>query len=196
VSARGGFTLLELLVAIVLAGVLALLVYGAAGAGFDTQERLAESRAATQSARAIHAVLTDALRNARPGARFGDTAFVIEDGRAAGGRPADRLSFITSGATPPLTPDVDWRIVLESTGNRTTLTGSPLGMSDPPSVILPTPGISGLDVRVLPPGARRRWAEGGIAFTEVPRAVEITWWSDTGVVGLPVRVVLPWGAAR
>jgi prepilin-type N-terminal cleavage/methylation domain-containing protein len=196
VSARGGFTLLELLVAIVLASVLALLVYGAAGAGFDTQERLAQSRAATQSARAMHAVLTDALRNARPGARFGDTAFVIEDGVAAAGRPADRLSFITSGATPPLTADVDWRIVIESTGSGTTLTGTPLGMSAPPVAVVPAPGISGLDVRVLPAGARRRWTAGGIAFTQVPRAIEITWWSDTGAVGLPVRVVLPWGAGR
>ncbi len=194
-SARGGFTLVELLVAIVLAGVLALLVYGAAGVGIDTQQRVTMARSAAQSARALHAVLTDALRNARPGARFGDTAFAVEHRVAAGGRPADRLWFVTSGATPPLTGELDWRVVLESTGDATTLTGVPLGMSDPLPVVLSASGISGMSVRALPAGARRKWTDGG-AFTQVPHAVEITWWGNRGPVGLPVRVVLPWGAAR
>ena len=41
---KRGFTLLELLVAIVLAGIVALLVYGTASAGRDTEVRLRERR--------------------------------------------------------------------------------------------------------------------------------------------------------
>jgi prepilin-type N-terminal cleavage/methylation domain-containing protein len=195
VSARPAFTLLELLVAIVVAGIVALLVYGAAGAAMTTHERLAARRAASQTARAMRAVLTDALRNARPSTRFGETAFAIEDGTTPQGRPADRLSFVTSGGTPPLTGDVDWRVVLESTADGLTLTGVPLGMSDPPRIVVRAPGLGGVDVRALRPGAAGKWTDGGAAFAQVPRAVEITYWSDSGAVGLPARVVLPWSAA-
>src|SRR5439155_8167949 len=48
-----GFTLLELMIAIALFGVVALLVYGAAQAGLDTEGRLAVARRRLQSARAM-----------------------------------------------------------------------------------------------------------------------------------------------
>src|SRR5918999_5018030 len=136
VKARAAFALMELLVAIVVAGIVALLVYGAAGAAIATQERLTARRAAAQTERAMRAVLTDALRNARSSTRFGETVLVIEDGATPAGRPADRLSFVTSGGTPPLTDEVDWRVVFESTADGVTLTGVPLGMSNPPHVVL------------------------------------------------------------
>src|ERR687895_232369 len=88
VKARAAFTLMELLVAIVVAGIVALLVYGAAGAAIATQERLTARRAAAQTERAMRAVLTDALRNARSSTRFGETTLVIEDGATPAGRPA------------------------------------------------------------------------------------------------------------
>jgi prepilin-type N-terminal cleavage/methylation domain-containing protein len=196
VKRQGGFTLLELLVAIVLAGVLALLVYAAAGAAFETRERLAESRAAAQATRGLHVILTDALRNARPAARFGDTALLIEDRVGNGGQPSDRLSFVTSGATPPLTSEVDWRIVVQSTLNGAAITATPLGLSHPKPVVVPARGITGMDVRALPAGTGTNWSEGGAAFSQVPRALEITWWSDSGAVGLPLRVAIPWGRAQ
>ena len=194
--ARAAFTLIELLVAIVVAGIVALLVYGAAGAAIATQERLAARRAAVQTVRAIRAVLTDALRNARPSTRFGEPAFVIEDGATPAGRPADRLSFVTSGGTPPFTGEVDWRVVLESTADGVTLTGVPLGMSDPPHVVVRAPGLIGVDVRALGLGAAGKWSEGRVAFAQIPRAVEVTYWSDSGAVGVPTTVVFPWSAAR
>ena len=195
-KARAAFTLMELLVAIVVAGIVALLVYGAAGAAIATQERLTARRAAAQTERAMRAVLTDALRNARSSTRFGETTLVIEDGATPAGRPADRLSFVTSGGTPPLTDEVDWRVVFESTADGVTLTGVPLGMSNPPHVVVRAPGLVGVDVRALRPGATAKWTEGSAAFAQVPRAVEITYWSDTAAVGPPARVVLPWSAAQ
>jgi prepilin-type N-terminal cleavage/methylation domain-containing protein len=193
--ARRGFTLIELLVAIVLAGVVALLVYGAAGAAIDTQERLAADRAVVQTDAALRAVISDALRNARPGTRYGDTAFAVENGVTSSGRPADRLSFLTAGGTPPITNDVDWRVTLELTGDGLALIGVPLGVSDPVPTTVHVPGVTALDVRVLTT-AGGRWVSDGVTLPRVPAGIEITYERDGDVIGRSLRIALPWSAGR
>jgi prepilin-type N-terminal cleavage/methylation domain-containing protein len=191
-----GFTLLELIVAVVLAGVVALLVYGAAGAAADIQERLWAKRAAVQSARAMRVAIEDALRNARPALRYGDTVLVLEDRTDDAGRPADRLSFVAAGALAPLTPDADWSVTLAPTAEGLTLAAIPLGFAEPSRVVARLAGVVGLDVRVLPPGPGQSWSDRWTLRTKLPRAVELTYWADTGAIGSPVRLALPAGAER
>ncbi len=191
--AVAGFTLLELMVAIVLAGVVALLVYGAAGAAVDAQARLEQRRLALRSARAWHAIVEDALRNARPAPTRQDTAFVIEDRVDAAGHPADRLSFVTAGSLPPLTDDADWRVVLHSSGGALYLTAAPVGVVDaPPRTVSAPAGISGVDVRVLSVTREPEWIDEWRFPRIVPRAIQLTYWTDEGPLA-PVRLTLPLG---
>ena len=194
--ARRGFTLLELLVAIVLAGVVALLVYGAAGAAAEVQERLGEQRGAVQSARAMRVAVGDALRNARPALAYGDTAFVLDDRTDESGRPADRLSFVAAGVLPPLTPDADWAVTIEPTPDGLVLAAVPLGFAEPRRVVARLAGVVGLDVRVLPPDRGQSWTDRWDQRAKLPRAVELTYWADTGALGVPLRLVLPAGGER
>jgi prepilin-type N-terminal cleavage/methylation domain-containing protein len=191
-----GFTLLELIVAVVLAGVVALLVYGAAGAAADIQERLWAKRAAVQSSRAMRVAIEDALRNARPALRYGDTALVLDDAVGDAGRPADRLTFVTAGTLAPLTADADWAVTIEPTAEGLTLAAVPFGFAEQPRVVARLAGVTGLDVRVLPPGPGQSWSNRWTQHTKLPRAVELTYWADTGAVGSPVRLALPAGAER
>ncbi len=193
---RAGFTLLELLVAIVLAGVVALLVYGAAAAGADTQARLRERRLALQAARAFRATLADALRNARPARTLGEKAFTLEEHRDAAGRPRDRLSFIAAGALPPLTADADWVVTLEPSPEGVSLEAVPLGLAAPTPLVVRLPGVTGLDIRVLGMSQPREWTTRWVFPALVPPAVALTFWTDSGPAGPPLRLALPLGGVQ
>ena len=189
-----GFTLLELMIAVALAGVVALLVYGAAQAGLDTEGRLAVNRRRLQSARTMRTLLQDALRNARPAVRPGPPAFTLEPRLSALGEPADRLSFVAAGGLPPLTSDADWLVTVEPTPAGLSLTAKPLGVRAPTPVAALLPGITGLKIRVQAPGTVSRWTDSWAFLYIMPRAVELTYWTDSGPADLPLRVLLPLGA--
>lgn len=191
---RGGFTLLELVVAIVLAGVVALLVYGAAAAGTDTQARLRQRRLVLQQARAFRATLEDALRNARPARVRGEIAFDLEARQDRAGRPHDRLSFITAGALPPLTADADWAVTLESAPGGVVLEAVPLGLAAPAPLVVRLPRATGLAIRVLGASRPRAWTKRWPFPALVPPAVELTLWTDSGPAGPPLRLALPLGS--
>ena len=101
---RSGFTLLEVMVAIVLTSLVVLLAYAAAQVSFDARARLGANLRTLQGARAVRALLQDALRNARTPQRQGDAGFTLKDGR---------LSFVAAGGAPPLDPDYDWLVTLQ-----------------------------------------------------------------------------------
>ena len=191
---RRGFTLLELLVAIVLTGVVALLVYGAGRAASDTEARLVASRRHWQSYRGMRTLLEDALRNARPPMRAGDAAFSLQVGTTSAGIPHDRLTFVTRGGFPPLTADADWRVTIETTSAGLSAIAIPLGIRTPERLAGLLPDVTGFEVRVLAPGGvswDRQWAFPA-AF---PRAVALTFWTDSGPppAGATLRVALPLG---
>ena len=191
---RRGFTLLELLVAIVLAGVVALLVYGAARAGADTQARLTASRRRWQAERAMRTLLEDALRNARPAMRPGDAAFALRARTSSTGIPQDDLTFVTRGGFPPLTADADWRVTIEiaEAGGGLSVIAVPLGVRTPARLAGVLPGVTGLEIRVLPPGGgswTRQWA----LPSGFPRAVALTFWTASGPREAALRVALPLG---
>ena len=188
------FTLLELLVAIVLTSVVALVVYSVMEAAVRTRERLSAASQSQQAIRAMRATLEDALRNARPSSRRGEPALVLDDRQDARGRPVDRLRFSTVGLLPPLTPGEDWMVTVEPTPAGLTLIAVPSGVRTPRSLVLgPLPGVTGFDVTVRQQrsdsASKARWS-GGPAL---PHAIALTYWSDAGPVGTPLRVTLPLG---
>lgn len=192
---RRGFTLLELIVALALTGIVALLIYGAASAASDVEARLAANRRAAQAQVGMRTLLEDALRNARPAPRPGDPVFRLETRTSTRGVPNDQLTFVTRGGFPPLTGDADWRVTIEATPHGLAARAVPLGVRAPARVAALLPGVTGLEIRVQPVGGgpwSRTWAMPGV----FPRAVLLTLWNDSGPVALPpLRVRLPLGGA-
>src|SRR2546423_10339527 len=134
VTRASGFTLLEVMLAIVLTGLVVLLAYGAAQVSYDAQARLRANIGALQEARALRELLQDALRSARAPQRPGDPRFTLHAGR---------LSFVTAGGGPPLDPDYDWLLTIEPAADG-------LALSAPPADRVPaTPAT--IRVSILPP---------------------------------------------
>lgn len=191
---RRGFTLFELLVALTLTGIVALLVYGAAAAAIDTEQRLRSRESEGRAVRGWRAILEDALRNLRSPGDYPRPTFIVESAAPGESGPLDRLRFVTAGGTAPLTPDADWEVVVEPIDGRLTLTATPIGVSVPARRILGPPGITGLDVQVFSgtgdEGRQEAWA-----FRFLPRVVSLTYWGENGPLGAPVRLTLPLGVA-
>ncbi len=193
-TGRRGFTLFELLVALTLTGIVALLVYGAAAAAIDTEQRLRSRESEGRAVRAWRAVLEDALRNIRSPEDYQRPTFVVESGPQSAAGPLDRLRFITAGGTPPLTPDADWEVVVEPVDGRLALTAAPIGVDVPARRIFGPVGISGLDVRILSGTGDDGWLEEW-RFRFLPRVVSLTYWGERGPLGAPVRLTLPLGVS-
>ncbi|MGH7525824.1 MAG: prepilin-type N-terminal cleavage/methylation domain-containing protein [Gemmatimonadales bacterium] len=192
-SRRSGFTLIEVMVAIVLTAVVSLLVYGAARAARDTQARIAEERTSLQSALAMRLLLQGALAGAQTTFLAADTVFALENRVSGRGVPQDRLTFVASGDLPPLSPGADWTVSLEPTPLGLRLVGGPMGIRTPTRLLALLPGVTGLAVRVRDRGVGAGWREEWNFLALLPEAVELTYWTDSGAVGLPLTVSLALG---
>ncbi|MBE0590812.1 MAG: prepilin-type N-terminal cleavage/methylation domain-containing protein [Gemmatimonadales bacterium] len=188
-SRPGGFTLLELLVAIVVAGVVALLVYGIVGVALDTESRVTARRDALQREIAFRAVLTEALRTVRQSDLAEPETFLLEDGEGPAGQPRDWLSFVTAGGTPPLTADADWHVMVEASDDGLTLAAYAEGLATPPVTVLRLPGVTGLDVEIVVPGRVQPRLPGAMApLPSPPALVSIVFWDAAGPTGPPLLV--------
>lgn len=193
---RRGFTLIEVLVSLVLSAVVVLLVYGTAQAARDTAVRLRGERHALDGALAMRLLLENALAGAQPRFIVPDTMFLLERREGSHGVPRDRLRFVASGDLPPLSPGADWDVTLEPTAGGLRLSGQPEGVRIPPRVLAVLPGITGLGVRVRPAGESAEWTARWERPSELPAAVELTYWTDVGRIGLPLTVSVALGGAR
>jgi prepilin-type N-terminal cleavage/methylation domain-containing protein len=182
-TARGeaGFTLLEVIVALILTSLVVMLAYGAAQLSFDAKARLGAERRALQGQRAARQMLADALRNVQPPQRPTDPPFELH---------ADRLSFVAAGGAPPLDPDYDWLISVGPAGDRVALVAKPLGNAPTQEVSFTLPQVTRWDVRVLVPGNTLGWLREWPAGSVLPRAVEMRFWNDSLPVGDPLLVTL------
>jgi prepilin-type N-terminal cleavage/methylation domain-containing protein len=196
VSQRSGFTLLEVLVSIVLTAVVSLLVYGAVQAAHDTENRIDRERHGLQSSLAMRLVLESALAGAQNYDLAADSVFLLVPGTSAQGIPHDRLTFVTSADFPPLSPGADWIVTLAPSSSGLRLTGGPLGVRTPARVLATLPGITGLKIRARHQELAPEWSESWVARGRLPQAVELTYWTDRGPVGVPVIAALPLGASQ
>lgn len=190
---RAGFTLLEMLVSIVLASVVALLVYGVVQAARDTQARVTRERESWQRALAMRLLLGDALAGAEPATRPAEVVFQLESRRDVRGVPRDRITFVTQGNLPPLGLGADWLVTLEPTPSGLRLAGRPVGVRAPARLLGLLPGVTGLAVRVRDPEGRIGWSPEWPRPTLLPSAVELTYWSETSRIGRPFVISLALG---
>jgi prepilin-type N-terminal cleavage/methylation domain-containing protein len=188
---RAGFTLLEIMVALVITGVVALLAYGTLRAGLDTGERLDEYRTNVETQAIVRALLLDALRHPpdEGGAAMNDVLFTIEDATSGAGLPIDGVRFFSRGVAPPLGVSATWSVTLEPSAGGIRLLAVPVGANQGAPIEAMLPNAHGLSVRVLARSADSIWSDRWEVAGRVPAAVAIEFLSDLGVAVAPPLVV-------
>lgn len=176
---QAGFTLLEVMVAVMLTSLIAMLAYASAQVSFEAQARLAGELRTVQGNRAARQILSDALRNAQPPQRADDPGFELRDGR---------LSFVAAGGAPPLDPDYDWLVTVGPAGDRIEFSAKPLGRAPVAEARFLVPQATRWDVLV--PGGNAGWVREWPNGMILPRVVEMRFWNDTVPLGSPLRINL------
>jgi prepilin-type N-terminal cleavage/methylation domain-containing protein len=197
---RRAFTLLELIVSISVAGIIALLVYGSASAGLDTRDALDRYRASTETEMRARVLLSDALRHATDEIDNGGVAFGLVDATDTRGLPIDQLEFATRGIQPPLGASPRWTVTLAPTPAGLLLRAVPIAGTDSgtglPVMSAVLPGIRGLDVEVASIAAPA-WSATWLSSGQLPSAVRITLIDSAGVpTGAPIVARVGLEAAR
>jgi prepilin-type N-terminal cleavage/methylation domain-containing protein len=171
---RPGFTLLEVMVAIVLTSAISLLVYGTARAGIDTNERLAEVRAHTTEQIAVRNLLTDVLRHPAEegGASMNELLFDLQNRVTSTGLPFDLLSVVSANNVVLTVEATEAGVVVSSAGARQRLTST-----------------RGLNVRFLDRADDARWLDGWDIPGRVPAAVSIEFLTADGQPALAPIIV-------
>ena len=185
---RAGFTLLEVMVAVVLTGVVALTALVAARVSAEAHARLDAGLRSVQSDRAVRQTLLDLLHNVLAPRQRADTSLVLK---------GDTLRFVAAGA-PPLDPDYDWLLELRPGPAGLELAARTLGRASA-RIGFRIPRVTRWEVRVWGPGDtewRREWAQAAMP----PRGIAITFWGDSQPLGPPLTVrlseALPSGGAE
>ncbi|MFN2567808.1 MAG: prepilin-type N-terminal cleavage/methylation domain-containing protein [Gemmatimonadaceae bacterium] len=174
---RAGFTMIELMVALAISGIVAAAAYAAVRFAADASTRLRDARTGALSGATARLTLEGWLR----GATFVDGAdrFVGLDRRGEG-RPMDELTYgvADAGAHHPGPHRVRlWIDRSQSTraqGLVAELTPIRAGVLAPPETVTLAPGAAGLRmryrVRLL---NKERWVDAWESSKELPRAIEL-----------------------
>ena len=189
-STRNGFTVIEVLIAVMLTSVVALLAYGTSSAGLDVKERLLDHQNRAEAHTIARALLVDALRHPVEGggAAMNDVLFAVEDVVRSDGLPLDAMQFLSRGLVPPLGATTTWSVTLAPTADGVRLLAVPTDGSSTTIDLLLT-DVRGLQVKVLGRTSDTEWAPSWAALGRVPAAVAIEFFSAPGVpAGAPLIV--------
>jgi prepilin-type N-terminal cleavage/methylation domain-containing protein len=190
VRTRSGFTLVEVMVAVVITALVVVAAAAAIETSLDFRQRMAAKRDDVRARLAWRSVVTAALRNVRPAANADDTTFLLLDGTRADGVPSDRLVLLTAGTFPPLNAGVDWTVSLSTAEDGLHLSASPPGiLSTPLDMRAPAP-LAGLQVYVLAERGGTWHSEWGNPGAR-PVAVRLEFWTNDGPSGEAWTVWLP-----
>lgn len=170
-----GFTLIEVMVALLIGSVVVLLAYSTLRAGLDVQARVAESREADEATTALRAMLADAVRHAVAGdARDPLGMHTTADQAGA----LTTLAFVSRGVSAPLGGSASWLVGLSADTAGVTFSATSLDSTRTPLRVT-SRGARTFAVRFL---ARddAEWRAGWNDPTRLPEAVEIRFLDGTG----------------
>ncbi|MBA2688468.1 MAG: prepilin-type N-terminal cleavage/methylation domain-containing protein [Gemmatimonadaceae bacterium] len=187
-SRRTGFTLLELLLAILVTGIVALVAYAAITAGLDTLDRVDAHRRETQSRALLRPLVSDALRHiAEAGA---DGAAVFEITPSEGTVRGETLAFLTRGVESPLGSSGLWKLNISTSASGLNVQADPLEDTSHPSITTVVPGVHEMRVRVLQTRQDRVWVTNWNSPRQHPYAIKIELVDSAGrVIDAPLVVV-------
>lgn len=174
---RRGFTLLEVMVALVVTSVVVALAYTTAQAGLDTGDRLTRFREREQSAQLFRATLRDALRHAVRGVRGGPPVFEL----FAGGGSGDSLVFSTRGLEAPFGATAVWRVSVWSDAAGVHLLGAPGDDASREPIRLRVAAMRSFNLEMLGRGLTARWEREWSDASLTPDAVAFTLAKASGV---------------
>ena len=167
-KARSGFTLVELMIALVIGSVVALLAYSTLRAGMDVEARITAARGADETTAALRAMLSDAIRHAVSGDSRESTGLRTE---TDGSGRTTRLTFVSRGISSPLGGSGAWQIGLSADSSGVILDATPFD-STRASLRLTARGPRSFTLRFLAIDDER-WRTGWNDPSRLPEAVEV-----------------------
>ncbi len=172
---RRGFTLVEVMIALVVTGLVVSLAYATTQAGVDVEGRLLHHRDGEERAVAFRSLLTDALRHQVGGLRGGGAVFALADRVTATGTNADSLHLVTRGVVAPLGASAAWDVSIWLAGDTLQLEGHPVdAASDAVPIRARLGGVQQFDVQVLGRGLAAAWQEQWPEPDLAPDAIALT----------------------
>ena len=188
---RPGFTLIEVMVAIILTSVVALLAYGTAHTGLDTQKRIERFRTSAEAHVIVRDLLTNALRHPVEGGGFAmnDTLFTIDDRVDANGLPVNTVRFVSRGVVAPLGGSSLWLVTIEPAAEGVRVAALPARSEDAQPIVALLPDVRGVRARVLDRTADTEWLSRWDVVGRVPAAVALEFFSERGEPVGPALVV-------
>jgi prepilin-type N-terminal cleavage/methylation domain-containing protein len=186
---RRGFTLIELMVALVLTGIVSLIAYGSIQAAIDSSERLTLQRQTVESEAMVRSLVSDALRHPAD-SPDGEPAFELV--RFAGNR-GNGIQFVSRGVSGSPGTGQLWRVALRPTTSGLELDAISLEGS-PASIRGQIPNITSIDVRVLRAVDDPAWQDHWESTQQFPSAVEISFRDSAEKSGAPLIVQTGFGA--
>lgn len=200
-SGAPGFTLVEVLVALTLAGSVALVVHLTVAVASDLSAATDGTDADVRRAAVVRRQLAAWLRETRSGSDSAGRAFRVTD-HVAGGDPDDEviMPVFRSGPLQPGTAVVRLWIDRDASTPESGLVAGverPSGGRDSVTTVELVPGATGLDVEVLfTVSGRRQWFRGWNSLVQLPEAVRVHLSGDSvpELLRRPLPVALTGGA--
>ena len=186
---KRGFTLIELMVALVLTGIVSLIAYGSVQAAIDSAERLTRQRETVESEAMVRTLLSDALRHPAD-SPDGKPAFAM---LTTAGNRGSEIQFVSRGVGGSLGVGPLWRVAVRSTTGGLELDAISLERS-PASIRGRIPNVASIIVRVLRSVDDRAWQDHWESPQQFPSAVEISFRDSFGRTGAPLIVQTGFGA--
>lgn len=178
---RKAFTLIEIMVALVVTGLVVSIAYASVQAGFETSDRLTAAQSGEEREIVARVMLSRAVRHAVPGALGGRPVFVLRNGPLG-----DELAFRTRGVGEPNGASEIWDVELISDVNGVRFHGRAAGDSSRAfSTVLPR--VQRIDVRVRGRDFRDGWFEEWPFVDRSPVAVMIAFLdANNRAIGAPL----------
>lgn len=164
---RSGFTLLEVMLALVITGLVTSIGYATLTSGFDVQRRTSEVRERVTAHAAAREFLRDALRHSVDGARSGAGWQLPTD---ATGRTT-RFAFLTRGIGQRRGASGQWQVELSTRDATLWLVATSLDAPLPP-IAFPIPEAAALRVTAMGV-SDRQWQPGWTDATRLPVAISV-----------------------
>ena len=175
-----GFTLLEILIALVITGLVVTLAYAAVQGGLDTRDRLERQREQREALVTVRAMIRDALRHALPGVPGGPEVFTLVNRVTPQGVATDSVTFLSRGVSAPYGTSAAWRVTIsvDSTGLHFVAIPGTTSGSDVVAAVVP--GITGLDVQTVGRGMIAAWTSNWNEPSVAPQGAAFSFTDATG----------------
>ena len=165
---RRAFTLFEVIVALTIAGIIALAARAALVAGMDTEERVQMHATVSEGDARFRSLLTDALRHMTDSPAPGLAPFAVRD-TVVDGRPSQTAEFYSRGLGFPAGTGAIFRIIVAPASGGLTITAL---RADGTLVTRgAAPSLAAMNVRAKTPAGQ--WLQVWPQTLQVPVAVAL-----------------------